>query len=554
MVVTAMGLDKAESQENDLMKQAVTVTEPVALPPDSLVAVVGSGTMGAGIAQVAAVSGHPVILYDTRADAVPVAIQNIRENLQKLAAKKKLSCLEAEQAGSRLRSASRLEDLRGASLVIEAVVEDFDVKRQLFSDLERIVDEKCVLATNTSSLSVSAIAANLREPGRLVGMHFFNPAPLMELVEIIGGAVSDPRAVARAHGAALAWGKTPVDARSTPGFIVNRVARPYYAEALILLSERASDPVTIDAVMREAGGFRMGPFELMDLVGLDVGLAVSQSLFASFFADARYRPSWIQQEMVQAGLLGRKTGRGFYSYSHGLAPAEPRTEPPAAAPLEVELSPTGRLADALEKRLAGSGVLVRRTASQAGFENQIMVSGVNVALTDGRTASERAHDSGQRNFVVVDLALDFMTAGRVAVAKALTCDPHAYSSAVGLFQAAAFQVSPFKDVPGLAVMRTAVMLANEAADAVNQGVASATAVDTAMRKGVNYPRGPLAWADDLGPRFVETVLVNLSRCYDGERYRVSPLLQQCVWSGKKLYETDGGDGRGRARSAGERSA
>jgi 3-hydroxybutyryl-CoA dehydrogenase len=514
------------------------VTDPAALRRHSLVAVIGSGTMGEGIAQVAAVSGHPVVLYDTRAGAVSVAIHNIRKNLQRLAEKKKLSPAEAEEAGSRLRSAARLDDLRGASLVIEAVVEDLGIKRQLFSDLECVVDETCLLATNTSSLSVSAIAANLREPGRLVGMHFFNPAPLMELVEIIRGAASNPRAIAQAHETVLAWGKTPVDAQSTPGFIVNRVARPYYAEALILLSERAADPVTVDAVMREAGGFRMGPFELMDLVGLDVGLAVSQSLFTSFFADARYRPSWIQQEMVRSGYLGRKAGRGFYSYSQGSAPSEPQTEPRTAVPPEVELSLSGRLAEAIEKRLARSGVHMRRSASQPLLEDSIVVNGAKLALTDGRTATQRAHESGERNFVVVDLALDFMTAGRVAVAKAVTCDHRAYSSAVGMLQAAGFEVSSFKDVPGLAVMRTVAMLANEAADAVNQGVANATAVDTAMRLGVRYPRGPLAWADDLGLPFVATVLGNLARCYGGERYRVSPLIEQCVWSGKKACETD----------------
>ncbi|MDE3108577.1 MAG: 3-hydroxyacyl-CoA dehydrogenase, partial [Acidobacteriota bacterium] len=387
-----------------------------------------------------------------------------------------------------------------------------------------------------------------------VGMHFFNPAPLMELVEIVDGAASDPRAVAQAHATARAWGKTPVDVRSMPGFIVNRVARPFYGEALILLSERAAEPATIDAVMREAGGFRMGPFELMDLVGLDVGLAVSQSLFTSFFGDARYRPSWIQQEMVRAGFLGRKTGRGFYSYSRGSAPPQPRTEPRVAAPHEVQLSSTGRLAEALEKRLAGSGILVRRAASQTALENQIAVGGATLALTDGRTASQRAHESGQRNFVVIDLALDFMTAGRVALAKAQTCDPVAYSSAVGLLQAAGFQVSTFKDVPGLAVMRTIGMLVNEAADVLNQGVASAEAVDTAMRKGVNYPRGPLAWGDDLGLGLVATVLANLARCYGGERYRVSPLIQQRVWSGTKLFESDGCDGRAREFRIAQESA
>jgi 3-hydroxybutyryl-CoA dehydrogenase len=508
-----------------------------AIPPGSLVAIVGSGTMGAGIAQVAAAAGHPVILYDTRADAVPVAIQNIRQTFQKLAQKGKLSPAEAESAGSRLRPATQLPELRGSAIVIEAIVEEIEVKRQLFADVEGIVGADCILATNTSSLSVSAIAAKLKLPGRLVGMHFFNPAPIMGLVEIVRGVATDSRILAQARATAVAWGKTPVAAASTPGFIVNRVARPYYGESLLLLAEQAGSPATIDAVMREAGGFRMGPFELMDLIGLDIGLAVSQSLFSSYFGDSRYRPSFIQQEMVRAGYLGRKAGRGFYLYADASAPAEAQTEPPATPPQEVELSPGSQLAAALEKRLAGTGIQVRRGAPGQSNGSHILIGGATIALTDGRTATECAHESGQRNFVVVDLASDYMSAVRVAIAKSQGCDEHSYSSAVGLFQAAGFRVSPLKDVPGLAVMRTVAMLANEAADAVNQGVATAPDVDTAMRKGVNYPRGPLAWADDLGLPVVERVLRNLASFYGGERYRTSPLIRQSLWAGQRLHES-----------------
>jgi 3-hydroxybutyryl-CoA dehydrogenase len=492
--------------------------------------------MGAGIAQVAAAAGHPVVLYDTRADAVPVAIQSIRQAFQKLAQKGKLSPTEAESAGSRLRPATHLQELRGAAIVIEAIVEDLEVKRQLFMDVEGIVGTECILATNTSSLSVSAIAAKLKFPGRLVGMHFFNPAPIMGLVEIVRGVATHSQVLAQARATAVAWGKTPVAVASTPGFIVNRVARPYYGEALLLLAEQAGTPATIDAVMREAGGFRMGPFELMDLIGLDIGFAVSQSLFSSYFGDSRYRPSFIQQEMVRAGYLGRKTGRGFYSYTDGAAPAEPQTEPAAPRPQEVEITPGGQLAGALEKRLTGTVVQVRRGTPGQASEGHIMVGGATLALTDGRTATECAHASGQQNFVVVDLASDYMSAARVAIAKAQCCDEHSYLSAVGLLQAAGFLVSPLKDVPGLAVMRTVAMLANEAADSVNQGVATAPDVDTAMRKGVNYPRGPLAWADDVGLRVIERVLRNLANFYGGERYRTSPLIRLSLWSGQRLSD------------------
>lgn len=513
------------------------MTAPDAIPPGSLVAIVGSGTMGAGIAQVAAAAGHPVVLYDTRTDAVPVAIQNIRQTFQKLVQKGKLSPAEAESAGSRLRPATHLQELRGAAIVIEAIVEDIEVKRQLFMDVEAIVGSDCILATNTSSLSVSAIAAKLKLPGRLVGMHFFNPAPVMGLVEIVRGVATDSRILAQARATAVSWGKTPVAATSTPGFIVNRVARPYYGEALLLFAEQAGNPATIDAVMREAGGFRMGPFELMDLIGLDIGFAVSQSLFSSYFGDARYRPSFIQQEMVRAGHLGRKAGRGFYLYAEGSTPAEPQSEPPASPPQEVEIRAGSQLARALEKRLAGTGVQVHRGAPDQSDENHVLIGGATIALTDGRTATECAYESGQRNFVVVDLALDYMSATRVAIAKAQGCDQRSYSSAVGLLQAAGFRVSPLKDVPGLAVMRTVAMLANEAADAVNQGVATAPDVETAMRKGVNYPCGPLTWADDVGLRVIEGVLRNLASFYGGERYRTSPLIRQSLLAGQRLHQS-----------------
>jgi 3-hydroxybutyryl-CoA dehydrogenase len=501
-----------------------------ALSQSSLVGVVGSGTMGAGIAQVAALAGHPVALYDARTDAVPKAIQGIRQSFEKLVAKRKLSTEAAENALARLRAASSLKELRESGIVIEAVVEDLEVKRQLFANLESIVDAKCILATNTSSLSVTAIAAALRAPQRLVGMHFFNPVLLMELVEVIGGVATDSESLATVHATAAAWGKTPVYAKSTPGFIVNRIARPYYGEALLLLAEQAASPATIDAVMREAGGFRMGPFELMDLVGLDVGFAVSQSIFDAYFGDPRYRPSLIQQEMVRAGFLGRKTKRGFYEYGENAPAPSPNTESPAPRPERVTLLSTGSLAEAIAKRLAESGVTIARASSRTDHGDSVKVEDAILAVTDGRSATQRAHETGHQNFVVVDLALDYLKATRVAITKASGCDEHAYLSAVGLLQAAGYAVSPLKDAPGIAVMRTVAMLVNEAADAVHQGIASVADVDTAMRKGVNYPRGPLAWADELGIETIQKVLTNLAAHYSGDRYRVSPRIRELLWS------------------------
>jgi len=513
----------------------MTTMSSGALPQSSPVGVVGSGTMGAGIAQVAVLAGHPVVLYDSRTDAVPKAIQGIRQSLEKLVSKGKLSPEAAKSASARLCAASSLNELRGSGVVIEAIVEDLEVKRQLFAELESVVDAKCILTTNTSSLSVTSIASVLKAPQRLVGMHFFNPVPLMELVEVISGVGTDSESLTTIHATAAAWGKTPVYAKSTPGFIVNRVARPYYGEALLLLAEQAASPATIDAVMREAGGFRMGPFELMDLVGLDIGFAVSQSIFGAYFGDPRYRPSLIQQEMVRAGFLGRKTKRGFYEYGENAAAPLPDTEPPAPRPERVTLLSTGSLGEALAKRLAESGVTTARAPSRTDHGDSVETGDAILAVTDGRSATQRAHETGHRNLVVVDLALDYLKATRVAIAKASGCDEQAYLSAVGLLQAAGYAVSRLKDVPGIAVMRTVVMLINEAADAVNQGVATVADVDTAMRKGVNYPKGPLAWADELGIETVQKALTNLDAHYGGDRYRVSPRIRQLLWSGDTFY-------------------
>ena len=506
-----------------------------ALHKDAVVAVIGAGAMGAGIAQIAAQAGHPVRLLDAQPGAAAQAIDRIRATFGKLAEKGKLSVEAAAAAGERLSGAASHAELASAALVVEAIVERLDVKRQLFAQLEGIVAADCILATNTSSISVTAIAAGLQHPGRVVGMHFFNPAPLMALVEVVSGLATDPTVAATTHDTALAWGKKPVHTKSTPGFIVNRVARPYYGEALRLLHEQAADPATIDAVMREAGGFRMGPFELMDLIGHDVNFAVTRSVFEAYFGDPRFAPSLIQQELVNAGRLGRKSGHGFYDHAAGVPAPVPVTEPTAALSNGVAVWTGSPLGQALARRLDSAGLPCNRHDTAHADGRVLRVGDTLVFVTDGRSATQRGADIDHGATVLADLTLDASRATRIALAAADTCSEPAFRAAVSVFQGAGLAVSRLADVPGLAVMRTVAMLANEAADAVNQGVCDAVAADTAMQYGVNYPRGPLAWADEIGPDQVLTVLDNLAQVYGEDRYRASPLLRRLVAGRRRFH-------------------
>jgi 3-hydroxybutyryl-CoA dehydrogenase len=511
-----------------------------AVPRDATVAVIGAGTMGAGIAQVAALHGHRVQLHDARFGAADAAKKAIADALANRVAKGRLSSAEAESALARIETVVTLADVCVAQLVIEAIVEDLAAKRELLAQIENVALPECILASNTSSLSITALAAGMKRPERVVGMHFFNPAPLMPLVEVVSGLATSEDVVEATYATALAWGKTPVRASSIPGFIVNRCARPFYAEGLRLLAERAADPATLDAVIRDAGGFRMGPFELIDLIGLDVNLSVTTSVWDAYFHDPRYSPSVLQQERVAAGFLGRKTGRGFYDYSPGAAKPQAQAESARSAPARVAVHGEIAGASALVDRIAKAGVAVEHTRADSRFPAGALHvpgdgGGAWLALTDGRTATARVVATGVRDLVLHDYAIDYAAATRIAVARADTCSDAAYASVVGALQAAGVAVSRLDDVAGLAVMRIVVMLANEAADAVVQGVADADAIDLAMQQGVNYPRGPLAWADSIGAAAIRDVLANLALHYGGDRYRISPLITRRAATGGTLH-------------------
>lgn len=507
-----------------------------ALSSTIAVGVIGAGTMGSGIAQVAATAGHPVFLFDARDGAANAALSSLAKGLEKLTAKGKMTPDEATALVGRITPVDNLEGMATAGLVVEAIVEDLAVKRDLFKQLEALLGADAILATNTSSLSVTAIGAVLADPSRMVGMHFFNPAQIMRLVEVVRGLATSQDVAETVFDTALAWGKSPVYAASTPGFIVNRVARPYYAEALRIVQEGGTDPATVDAVLCEGGGFRMGPFAVMDLIGNDVNYAVTCSVFDAFSQDPRYKPSLLQRELVDAGYLGRKSGRGWFDYADGAENPKANTAPPAPPPARLVIEGGLGAAEILAKRIEASELTFIRSDSTArDGGGRIILDDVVLRLTDGRSATERA-EAEPGPLVLFDLAHDYAAAGRIAIAKADQTDDAALAAAAGLFQAIGIDVSIVDDVPGLIVMRTVAMLANEGLDAVLQGVTTAKGVDIAMMKGVSYPRGPINWAERISAGTVLDVLDNLARIYGDGRYRASALLRRRAVSGGSLTE------------------
>lgn len=396
--------------------------------PARIVGVIGAGTMGAGIAQLAARSGARTILHDPLPDALQLGAQYARDGLAKEAAKGRLSASEASEATTRIEPVDGLAAFAECELVIEAAPERLSLKHEIYARVSELVSEHCVLATNTSSLLVTAIAAGASRPERVVGMHFFNPAPIMRLLEVVAGEQSDERSLALAHATGEAMGKTVIRAKDGPGFLVNRCNRPFGLEALRLLQEGIAEIETIDRTVRMEGGFRMGPFELMDLVGIDTGFEISKSFYEQSFGEPRWRPSPIAARYVAAGRHGRKSGRGYYDYSRDpYRPPDPDQDPNRNPP------------DA---------------------------------------------DAGAR------------------------------------------------PAPGGVLERIVCQVINECAFALGEGVGSAQDIDTGMMLGLNYPRGPLAWADEIGLDHVLAVLDGLWEEYHEERYRSAPALRRLVSAGR----------------------
>lgn len=507
--------------------------DTAALPASAVVGVIGAGTMGAGIAQVAAAAGHPVRIFDMQPGAAERAKANIVKALGGDVAKGRLGAEDADACAKRISPCSMLAEMRDAALVVEAIIEDLAVKRTLLAELETIVADDAILASNTSSLSITALGGKMKVPGRIAGMHFFNPVPRMRLVEIISGLESDPAILDRLHATAVRWGKRPVRARSTPGFIVNRVARPFYGEGLRLLEEGVAGPAILDHLMRAGGGFRMGPFELMDLIGLDVNYAVTCSVFDAYCGDPRYKPALRQKELVESGRLGRKAGRGFYDYGSDQPTAMARAVPHLGAPA-APLVARGAFPFAEPLRSAGWTVAVSDADSPYGLWSLESAGGV-LAQSDGRSATAVSAATGQSNLVLCDWWRESPQPA-TAIAAAWQCPAEAKAALCTPLHALGVETVEIADTPGLVVLRVVAMLANEAADAVHQGVATARDVDLAMRDGVNYPEGPIEWAEGIGLSAILRVLTNLQAHYHEDRYRPSPLLRQHAWAGRAIRE------------------
>jgi 3-hydroxybutyryl-CoA dehydrogenase len=520
-----------------------------------IVGIVGAGTMGAGIAQVAATAGHSVLLYDAEAGRADAGRAAVEAALVQWERKGRVTPAERTAILDRIRTVESVVELADAGLIVEAIVESLPVKQQLFADLEGVVATDAILATNTSSLSITEIAGSLTKPERVVGMHYFNPAPVLPLVEVVSGVRTSAAVASRIVELARAWGKVPVRATSTPGFIVNRVARAYYSEPFAAYEEGVAEPATIDTLLRESAGFRMGPFELTDLIGHDVNAAVTESVWEAFGRDARFTPSVAQQELVRDGKLGRKTGEGWFRYDadgQRITEAEDDdadllagmitddVEPVAAAELPVLWVPgtESGILSPLFDRMTQAGIEVRTAAID--YTSTRATGGVlpglgSFWLTTGRTADDVADDRDEP-VVLLDLA-EFGTASRVGVAVSAGCPDELVNAVAGMLHAAGIQISVLDDLPGLVVARTLALLISLAADAVEAGVATPDDVDLAMVNGVNYPRGPLEWADRIGPAYVVAVLDALAASElptSEERYRVPNWLRRRAKRGKPL--------------------
>lgn len=511
--------------------------DPARLPPpgspDLVLGVIGCGVMGRGIAQIAVLSGASVRLVDSREGAAGAARDELRNTFGKLVEKGKLTQEAADAATARLVPCASLRDLAGAHIVVEAIVEDLQAKRSLFAELEGILGPDAILATNTSSLSVTAIAAGLRHPERVAGFHFFNPVPLMKIVEAIGGLLTPPAVVDYLLALGKQWGHTAVRAKDTPGFIVNHAGRGYGTEGMRLLAEGVASVPALDNILRDTAGFRLGPCELFDLTGLDVSHPVMESIYHQYYEEPRFRPQGLTRQMLVAGTLGKKVGQGFYRYGadgkkEAMAEPQQATQMPPSVWISNERP---ELAEQVTTLAAAAGVQIESGAAPSDAALCIVTPlgedcttcCVRERLDPHRTvAVETLFDAGKRRVVMTN-------PGTAPEYLAMAC---------GLFGATGVPVSVIRDSAGLVSQRVVAHIVNIACEIAQQGIADPLDIDRAVTLGLGYPLGPLAWGDRLGAQTVLSILKNLEQLTGDARYRPSPWLQRRALLGLSLHHKE----------------
>ena len=487
------------------------------------IGVIGAGAMGRGIAQLFATSGQQVLLFDTRAEAIDDALVFNRNLLQRQVAKGKLSEAEFEAINARMQPAAELQQLRDCDLIIEAIVEILEVKQKLFTDLEAIVSDDCLLATNTSSLSVTRIAAGCRRPERVAGFHFFNPVPLMKIVEVVRGSRTEERYIQGLVDLAEKAGHFPAITPDTPGFLVNHAGRAFGTEALRMLSEGVATPQQIDRILRDGPGFRMGPFELFDLTGLDVSHAVMESVYEQFYHDPRYTPSFIAGQRVAAGLLGRKTGQGFYRYQDGQKIEQPEPAPETVLinrPFWLQSDDPGLRSQVAAVLQAAGATLETGDAPSAEAICLVTPLGEDCTAALTRLGLPAARTLALDSFASWDKRRTLM---RQPAAEA-----DVVAQARQALAADGVPVEVINDSPGFVIQRLIASVVNLGTEIAQKGIATPDTLDRAIQLALGYPKGPLAFGEHYGKQAILTVLNNMQATYGEPRYRPSPWLRRRV--------------------------
>lgn len=493
-----------------------------------VIGVVGAGAMGRGIAQVAATGGCCVKLFDSRPESSKEAVEFIGNMLGRAVEKNRMSADEAKAAMARIKVVETMSAFADCHVVIEAAIENLDVKRQIFSELESIVGDDVILASNTSSLSVTTIAASCSRPERVAGFHFFNPVPLMKLVEVIDGVRTEPWVAEFLVGLGTRMGREPVCVADAPGFLVNQVGRGYTIEAAHLCSEGVAGFADVDRIMRDAAGFRMGPLELMDLTAIDVTHPATEMIYEQFFHEPRYRPSTLMKTRMEAGLLGRKTGQGFYAYEGGKQQTPEEESYPEYDGRAVWVSPSNP-----ESREQIVGLLKNLAANlddseKPGEESLIIVAPLGI---DATTASLE-EELNPEHTIALDTLLGLDV--RRTIMKTPVTDPAFTASARGLFASDGAPVTVIRDSAGFVAQRILAMIVNIGCSIAQSGTATPEDIDKAVTLGLGYPHGPLAFGDFLGADRVLKILTSIFEISGDPRYRPTPWLRRRALLGKSL--------------------